>query len=62
MLWEVDSSPYGKDHITGTPIKISYEEDSIMKAALMLEKILQKSWPPSAIVLRSSLRLSRAFI
>lgn len=36
MLWEVDQPGMGKITITGTPIKISYEEDSIMKAAPML--------------------------
>ena len=33
MLWEVDQPGMGKVVVTGTPIKISYEEDKLIKAA-----------------------------
>lgn len=33
MLWDVDQPGMGRITITGTPIKISYEEDKLIKAA-----------------------------
>lgn len=33
MLWEVDQPGMGKVVVTGTPIKMSYEEDKLIKAA-----------------------------
>lgn len=36
MLWEVDQPGMGEIVITGTPIKISYEEDQLIKAAPLL--------------------------
>lgn len=36
MLWEVDQPGMGEIVITGTPIKISYEEDRLIKAAPLL--------------------------
>ena len=36
MLWDVDQPGMGNITITGTPIKISYEEDELIKAAPQL--------------------------
>ena len=36
MLWDVDQPGIGNITITGTPIKISYEEDKLIKAAPLL--------------------------
>lgn len=36
MLWEVNQPGMGDIVITGTPIKMSYEEDKIIKAAPLL--------------------------
>ena len=36
MLWEVEQPGMGKVVVTGTPIKMSYEEDKLIKAAPLL--------------------------